>query len=251
MQKIFDAIFHIIDYNYKIIENQGYKPPQFLPKDYLEFMSNYELLGGAIVSGSFQDFDTQYLKSALSFFGKNYVGVINYNPDYSDSDIIELDKIGVKAIRFNIKRGTKETIDTIEYASKRVFEIASWHSEIYIDSKDIESIKNKLLSIPCLVVDHLGLSKDGFLNVLNLVEKGAYVKASGFGRLDFDPVFAIKQIVSINPNACVFGSDLPSTRAQRPFSYSDIDLINNNFDDSQKRKIFYENGLNLYRLNLK
>ncbi|MGC8483749.1 MAG: hypothetical protein ACP5OE_08925 [Thermodesulfobium sp.] len=78
-----------------------------------------------------------------------------------------------------------------------------------------------------------------------------YVKASGFGRLDFDPVFAIKQIVSINPNSCVFGSDLPSTRAQRPFSYSDIDLINNNFDDSQKRKIFYENGLNLYRLNLK
>ncbi|MGC8791286.1 MAG: amidohydrolase family protein, partial [Desulfurella sp.] len=57
MQKIFDAIFHIIDYNYRIIENQGYKPPQFLPKDYLEFMSNYELLGGAIVSGSFQDFD--------------------------------------------------------------------------------------------------------------------------------------------------------------------------------------------------
>jgi len=249
MLKLFDAIFHIIDYRFPIIENQGYLPPQFLPSDYLKFMSSYELLGGTVVSGSFQGFDTQYLISALSVLGKNYVGVINYNPHYTDLDIINLDKLGVKAIRFNVRRGTKDTIDLIEYASKRVFDLVNWHSEIYIDSKDIPSIKDKLLKIPRLVIDHLGLSKAGFDDVLSLVEKGACVKASGFGRLDFDPVWAIKQILAINENACVFGSDLPSTRAQRPFLPADIELINNNFDNSQSKKIFYENALKLYKIN--
>jgi predicted TIM-barrel fold metal-dependent hydrolase len=248
MLKLFDSIFHIIDYRFPIIENQGYLPPQFLPSDYLKFMSRYELLGGTVVSGSFQGFDTQYLISALSVLGKHYVGVINYNPHYTDLDIINLDKLGVKAIRFNVKRGTKDVIDLIEYASKRVFDLVNWHSEIYIDSKDIHSIKDKLLKIPRLAIDHLGLSK-GFNDVLSLVEKGAYVKASGFGRLDFDPVWAIKQILAINENACVFGSDLPSTRAQRPFLPSDIELINNNFDNSQSKKIFYENALKLYKIN--
>ncbi|MGB9755450.1 MAG: amidohydrolase family protein [Desulfurella sp.] len=249
MLKIFDALFHIIDYKYTVVENQGYKPPQFLPIDYLKIMSGFELLGGVIVSGSFQNYDTQYLKSALSILGSNYIGVINYNPSYTDKDILDLNKIGVRAIRFNIRRGNQDIIDYIEYASKRVFDIAKWHSEIYIDSKNISNIKNKLLNIPLLVIDHFGLSKEGFRHVLDLTEKGAYVKASGFGRLDFDPIWAIKQINKINQHACCFGSDLPSTRAQRPFSLKDIDLINDNFDESQSKKIFYENALKLYKVN--
>ncbi len=250
MLKIFDSIFHIIDYRYKIIENEGYTPPEFLPLKYLDIMRGYDLLGGVVVSGSFQDFDTQYLKSALLTLGKHYVGVINYDPNYSDLDLINLDKLGVRAIRFNLKRSAKEVTDYIEYASKRVFEIVKWHSEIYIDSMYIPPIKDKLLNIPRLVIDHLGLSKDGFNNVLDLVEKGAFVKASGFGRLDFDPIWAIKQIVKINPQSCVFGSDLPSTRAKRPFSVSDINLIKDNFDEYQCENIFYKNALALYKIKI-
>lgn len=250
MLKIFDALFHIIDYRYTVVENQGYKPPQFLPTDYLNIMSNFELLGGAIVAGSFQNYDTLFLQPAMSMLGPHYIGVINYNPSYSDTEILNLDKAGVRAIRFNIRRGSPDILDYIEYASKRVFDIAKWHSEIYIDSKNISNIKDKLLKIPCLVIDHLGLSKEGFRDILDLVEKGAYVKASGFGRLDFDPIWAIKQINQINPHACCFGSDLPSTRAQRPFSLKDIDLLNDNFDELERANIFYKNALTLYRIQL-
>lgn len=167
MLKLFDAHFHIIDYKFLVIKNQGYLPPQFLPSDYLKSMETFKLVGGVIVSGSFHEFDTQYLRLALSTFGKNYVGVINYNPDYTDLDIINLNKLGVRAIRFNIRRD-KKVINLIEYASKRVFDLVGWHSEIYIDSKDIPNIKDKLLKIPRLVIDHLGLSKEGFTHVLSL-----------------------------------------------------------------------------------
>ena len=33
--KIFDAHFHIIDFNYPIFENQGYLPPEYSVEDYL------------------------------------------------------------------------------------------------------------------------------------------------------------------------------------------------------------------------
>lgn len=34
--KIFDAHFHIIDFNYEVKENNGYMPPSYLTKDYQE-----------------------------------------------------------------------------------------------------------------------------------------------------------------------------------------------------------------------
>lgn len=246
MIKLFDAHFHIVSYNFAVIENEGYTPPEFLPNDYLQRMSKYDLVGGAIIAGSFQGNDTQFLKWAISELGQSYVGVINANANLSDQDIIALDKVGIKAIRYNIKRGSKELLKHIENLSSRVWEIAKWHSEFYIDSKDIKSLKSTLVKLPKLVIDHIGLSIEGFSDILDLVANGAYIKASGFGRLNFDPITAILKIMQINPYACMFGSDLPSTRATRPFSHSDVDLITNNFDTKDRELILYQNAINMY-----
>ena len=42
------------------------------------------------------------------------------------------------------------------------------------------------MSLPAVSIDHIGLSKAGFLTLLKLAEKGVRVKATGFGRVDFD-----------------------------------------------------------------
>ncbi len=55
--KIFDAHFHIIDYKYPVVENNGYLPPEFLTDDYFTAAKKINVVGGAIVSGSFQAFD--------------------------------------------------------------------------------------------------------------------------------------------------------------------------------------------------
>lgn len=100
--------------------------------------------------------------------------------------------------------------------------------------------------LPAVSVDHLGLSKDGFAQLLSLVDKGVKVKATGFGRINFDPSEAIKKICSINPDALMFGTDLPSTRAKRPFELSDIDIIRNALDDKQAEKVLYKNAQEWY-----
>jgi len=48
--RIFDAHFHIIDFNFPIIENQGYLPPSYVVEDYQNETANLNVLGGAIVS---------------------------------------------------------------------------------------------------------------------------------------------------------------------------------------------------------
>lgn len=102
------------------------------------------------------------------------------------------------------------------------------HSEFYADAATLEPYVAVLRELPSISLDHLGLTREGLPTVLKLVEGGAKVKASGFDRLDFDPLEVMKRILEINPDALIFGSDVPSTRAKRPFELKDVDLISNN-----------------------
>jgi predicted TIM-barrel fold metal-dependent hydrolase len=107
----------------------------------------------------------------------------------------------------------------------------------------------KLFDCHFHIIDHLGLSKAGLPMLFKLVEHGGYVKASGFGRFDFDPGPAIQQLVQVNPDAVMFGTDLPSTRARWPFQPKDIDLIKRFSADKTYNadKILYSNAVALYK----
>ena len=107
----------------------------------------------------------------------------------------------------------------------------------------IPSLLSQLSVAPRLVVDHLGMSQAGLPALLDLVKDGAYVKASGFGRIDVDPYSALRAIAALNPAAVVFGSDLPGTRARQPFSEADLDLV----AEAAGERALYENGAALYR----
>lgn len=245
--KIFDAHFHIIDYKYPVVENNGYLPPEFTAVNYKDKVQEFELLGGAIVSGSFQAFDQNYLKDSLNLLGKEFFGVANIPFDMEEEELNELNKNNVVAVRFNLKRGGSETVDNLEYLSNKLYETYNWHTELYVDSKDLKDISKILRKIKCFSIDHLGLSKSGLKELYSWVEQGVKVKATGFGRIDFDPIKAMKDIHKINPKALMFGTDLPSTRAKKPFSYLDAQQIIDNFDITDQERIFYKNALEWYK----
>ncbi len=244
--KIFDAHLHIIDKRYPVIENQGFMPEAFTVTDYLNRVKDLSIVGGAIVSGSFQAFDQSYLVHALKTLGDRYVGVTQLPYTTSDEEIIKLNKLGVKAIRFNVNRGGSEDISRLDYFARRVYELVGWHSELYIDSNSLAEITTTVEKLPEVTIDHLGLSKSGLPNVLKLIDKGIKVKATGFGRIDFEPEEVIKEIYSINPDSLMFGTDLPSTRAKRGFNDSDIELIKNCLGDEPAKKVLYKNAVDWY-----
>ena len=58
---------------------------------------------------------------------------------------------------------------------------------------------------------------------------------------------AIKALIKANPDCLMFGSDLPSQRARRPFEPADMELIRTSIDPSLERKVFFENAAAFYR----
>lgn len=246
--KLFDSHLHIIDPRFPLIENKGYLPGSFTCDEYLKRMTGYDLCGGAIVSGSFQGLDQTYLLDALEKLGPGYVGVVNLDAQATDQEILDLHDAGIRAVRFNLKRGDSIAIGEFTSLACRVNELCDWHSEFYVDAGDLAEIYEALVNLPSISIDHLGLTKKGFASLLKLVEKGSHVKASGFGRVDFEVTNAIKQIYSINPNALMFGTDLPSTRAPRAYSNEDFKLIVDTFAEDEAKNIFSNNAIAFYNL---
>ncbi|NBI28137.1 amidohydrolase family protein [Chengkuizengella marina] len=236
--KIFDSHLHIIDKRFPISPNQGYIPDYFSSKDYLKKVDKLNVVGGAIVSGSFQGFDQTYLVDALNTLGENFVGVTQLPFNTTDDEILRLNDIGVRALRFNVNRGGSEDISRLDYFARRVYELVNWHTELYINSNQLLEIKTIIENLPAVSIDHLGLSKSGFNDLLSFVDKGIKIKATGFGRIDFKPIEAIQSIYSLNPDALMFGTDLPSTRAKRPFHDTDVDIIINNLEEKQAKVLF-------------
>lgn len=245
--KIFDAHFHIIDFNYEVKENNGYMPPSYLTEDYQEETQDMNIAGGAIVSGSFQGFNQQYLLKALIDLGPEFCGVTQLPYSVSDEEIISLNDEGVRALRFNVKRGGSEDLAHLSDFAKRVHDLVGWHSELYIDSKNLPDIEETILSLPAISIDHLGLSKEGLPNLLRLVDKGVHVKATGFSRVDLNVQDTLKEIYHANPDALMFGTDLPSTRAPKRFTSKDIQFVQDTFDEAAANKIFYQNAKEWYR----
>lgn len=243
---VFDSHFHIIDRRFPLVPNQGYLPDDFTCADYLARNAGIPLAGGAIVSGSFQAMAQDYLVDALATLGPCFVGVTQLPAAVSDEEVLRLDAAGVRAVRFNIKRGGSEGIEHLEEMAKRVHALAGWHVELYVDSRELGELEATLLRLPAVSIDHLGLSAGGFKRLLSLVEKGVRVKATGFGRVDFEVRQALKDIWSANPDALMFGTDQPSTRAPRPYLDEDLQLVLDTFDEKGARKVLYENAVAFY-----
>ncbi len=240
---LFDAHLHIIDPQFPLTANHGYLPPTFTVQDYRSRTKHLNVVGGAVVSGSFQGFDQTYLLDALNRLGPGFVGVTRLPASATTGQIESLTSAGVRAVRFNLFRGGGETLDHLTDLARRVHEIAGWHTELYLDARDLPDLEPTLTALPQVSIDHLGLSRRGFPALLRLAEHGAYVKATGFSRGDLDVPSALRDLAHANPSTLVAGTDLPSTRAPRPFQDADLDLIINTLGEH-----LTDNACTLYRV---
>lgn len=246
-QPVFDSHFHIIDPAHPLVENNGFLPSPFTVADYQDRIQGLGIAGGAVVSGSFQAFDQGYLIDALNTLGPSYVGVTQIPDNTSDQRIRELHEAGVRAVRFNIARGGSADLDDLDRLARRVHDIAGWHAELYIDARTIdEDLSRRIAALPAASIDHLGMHEDGLRNLLRLVEQGVKVKATGFGRVELDPAVSIKAIMSVDPTALIVGTDLPSTRARRPFQDDDFACIAQALTPEQVPAVFWDNAAAFY-----
>ena len=244
--KLFDAHLHIVDDRFPLVANYGYLPETFTCQDYSNRMRGYALCGGAIVSGSFQAFDQSYLVDALRTLGPSFVGVTQLPATVSDKELLELARSGVRAIRFNLKRGGSEELRHLDSMARRVHEVVGWHVELYVESEQLINLYPTLAALPAVSIDHLGLVSEGFGTLVKLAERGVRVKATGFGRVDFDVRGALRDLYSANPKSLMFGTDLPSTRTAKPFTDGDFTLVIETLGAAHAIGALYENAVEFY-----
>ena len=230
--------------------NQGYTPPNFPLDEYLAQVKPLGVVAGAVVSGSFQAFDQAYLIDVLGKLGPSWAGVTQIPYDYPDQEITKLNAIGVRAIRFNILRGLNDDIENVVALASRVHAVAGWHCEMYADAATLKPHVARLSKLPQISIDHLGMTQEGVPVLLDLVAAGCKVKATGFGRATVDIPKTLESIAQKNPDALVFGTDLPSTRARRPFMASDIDLIERVLGPDLSKRAFWDNPVAFYKVKV-
>lgn len=243
---LFDTHLHIVDPRHPLVPNRGYIPPPFSVEDYLRRVKGLNVVGGAVVAGSFQAFDTGHLVAALKKLGPNFVGVAQVPADISDSEVLRLDARGIRAVRFNLARGGSAGVEALDSLARHVHDVADWHTELYVDARHLPELHDTLAALPAVSIDHLGMSSEGLPHLLRLVEAGVKVKATGFGRLDFPAVDAIRAIMDIDPTALMAGSDLPSTRAERPFEGADLELLRDYISAEHLEAVFHGNAEAFY-----
>lgn len=125
--------------------------------DYQNETPNLNVIGGAIVSGSFQGFDQKYLLKALKQLGSTFCGVTQLLFTVTDEEILNLNENGIKALRFNIKRGGSEGLSKLDYFARRVHDLVGGHSELYMDAIELPEIASTIEKLPAISIDHLGL----------------------------------------------------------------------------------------------
>jgi predicted TIM-barrel fold metal-dependent hydrolase len=110
--RVFDAHFHIIDKRFPLVANQGYLPPEYTLQEYQSVAQRVGIVGGALVSASYQGFDQSGLLDALAQLGPTFVAVLQLPASVGDDELAALDRAGVRAVRFNLERGGSAGLST-------------------------------------------------------------------------------------------------------------------------------------------
>ena len=225
--EVFDAHLHVIDPRFPLVANPGFVPAPFDVPAYRAAVGAAGLrpVGGAVVAGSFSGDRQEWLLAALAELGEGFVGVAQLPAGATDAELDRLDAAGVRAVRFNLARGTAPDAGALDRLARRVHDRHGWSAEFYLDTAALAEVGPVLAALPRVSIDHLGMSDRDQPALLHLVERGVRVKASGFGRVELDVAATLRAVHAVDPGALLFGTDLPGTRARRPFAPRDVDQI--------------------------
>lgn len=222
---LFDAHLHIFDPRFPLPGNQGFVPAPFTVADYRARTAALDVTGGVVVAASTQGTDPTPLLAAARALGARFVVVAAAHPGQDDAAFAALAGSGVRGVRFTLHRGGAFDIPAM-LAHARAAAAHGLHAELYADAAQLAPHIEALATLPRgLALDHLGLTEAGLPVTVALARAGVKVKATGFGRVSLDVPRALEAIAAAAPSALMAGTDLPSTRAARPFEDGDLDLI--------------------------
>jgi 2-pyrone-4,6-dicarboxylate lactonase len=142
--------------------------PAFAPwRKLLELDTHLGFAGEVIVAATCHGTDNSYMLNALKLAKGRCLGVAFVDKGVSDEELLELDRAGVRGVRYSyVKRLTNPPPpeEMVEMAKrlKRLKEAGKlknhWHIDLYCEAADLKDLESSIKSIPIPVVfDHMAV----------------------------------------------------------------------------------------------
>jgi D-galactarolactone isomerase len=211
--------------------------------------------------------DNRVTVDAITQLGLNNArGVAVLRNDATDQTMDELDRAGIRGIRFSLykPKNAAASFDMVESLAHRIHRLG-WHLQLHWTADQFVEHAEMLRRLPCpLVLDHmarlpqpLGLNHPAVKLIGQLLKKGdTWIKLSGayldsqVGETnDFNDVDAVaRHWIEQAPDRLVWGSDWPHpTEAHKPDDANMMDRLKVwTQNDEVIEKIFVHNPAQLY-----
>ncbi len=183
-----DCHHHIYDHRYPWGLEATLKPGDATVDDYRQLQKRIGTTRNVIIQPSSYGVDNRLLLESIARFEGRARGIAVVNTSVSDAQLAELNRGGVRGIRFNFAPPGTTTLDMVKPLAARVAPMG-WHVQVNAPAAFLLQARDTWYGLPCPVVfDRLAhmLEPDGvhhpsFQMVTELLTDGqAYVKLTGF-----------------------------------------------------------------------
>lgn len=205
-------------------------PPKATVADYRLLRRKLRTTRTVVVTPSNYTTDNRCTLDAIAQLGSNVRGVAVIDDTFSDSQLKELNRGGIRGIRFNLTRPGGAGAELIRPLASRVAPLG-WHVQIHMTADGILQNLPNLTGLPTdLVIDHMGripgdvgTNHPAYPAILSLIDTGhTWVKLSGVyhespaGPPDYPDRSAVgKAFATYAPERMLWGSDWPHPTASR------------------------------------
>ncbi|MGH3651109.1 MAG: amidohydrolase family protein [Acidimicrobiia bacterium] len=246
--------------------DRTYTPPDSGLEELRRLQARLGLSRAVFVQASCHGTDNRAMLDALEKGGGRYAGVAMIDDSHSDDDLAEMDRLGVRGIRFNFVEhlGGAPEPERFETMVERIVPLG-WHLELHFDAHDLARHAELLSGLPVpFIIDHMarvnsadGVDQTPFRYLLDLIgsNERAWVKISGAERLTandappYDDVVPFaRALVAVAPDRVLWGTDWPHPNVRH--MPDDGDLVDTlaDFvpDEHTRNRILVDNPTVLY-----
>jgi D-galactarolactone isomerase len=260
-----DAHIHIYDPRFVATRPGARLTRNATVADYRLLQARLGTARTVVVQPAAYGFDNAVTVDAIAQLGiGNARGVAVVAPSITDAELRELDRLGVRGVRFTQHDPSTAvtTPEMIEPVAARIAEVG-WHVQLHMRGDQLVEMAALVERLPnTIVIDHMGRmpqpagpSHPAFDIVKRLLDSGrAWVKLSGAyldsrvpGHSDVRAV--ARALVKHAPERCVWGSDWPhpTERETKPDDAALLDLVTDwAGNDETRRRILVDNPARLY-----
>jgi predicted TIM-barrel fold metal-dependent hydrolase len=262
-----DAHLHIYDDRFEQVVDASAGLEKATVTEYRLLQQRLGTSRAVIVTPRSYGSDNRVTVDAIAQLGLQHArGVAVLSSDASDQTMDELDRAGIRGLRFSLytPKNAAVNFDMVEPLAKRIARLG-WHLQLHWTADQFVHHAALLERLPCpLVIDHmgrlpqpLGIQHSAVSLINRLLDKGnTWLKLSGayldsrIGEADgFSDVDVVaRHWIAQAPDRLVWGSDWPHpTEAHKPNDANMLDLLGNwTSDRGVIEKILVHNPARLY-----